>query len=60
MYTYMLAKIPRQNFVSAPTAAHRKHIIALLMEHKIICTFVIIIWVNKDGCGEQYKFSKTS
>ena len=36
------------------TTAHRKRLISLIKEKKVLTTYLSKIWENTDGCSEQY------
>ena len=39
---------------SATTTAHVKYLIKLFKKPKVLTSALITIWVNTDGCAEQY------
>ena len=41
---------------AATTNAHRKRLISLHKNKKVLTTSLITIWENTDGCAEQYIF----
>ena len=51
-FTLFLSDDSKQDAVT--TTAHRKRLISLLKNKKVLTTSLIKIWGNTDGCAEQY------
>ena len=41
------------------TTAHRKRLVEILKEHKVLMSTLGTIWGNTDGCAEQYRCVST-
>ena len=40
---------------AATTTAHRKHLIELSKQQKVLTSTLSTIWENADGCADQYR-----
>ena len=52
VFHYFLSDNSKQD--AATTTAHRKRLISLLKDKKLLTTSLTKIWENTDGCDEQY------
>ena len=53
VFCYFLSDGIKQYY--AATTAHNQRLIELLKEQKLLTSTLIKIWVNNDGCAEQYR-----
>ena len=53
VFHYFLSDDSKQD--SATSTVHRKRLISLLKNRKLLTTSLSKIWENTDGCAEQYK-----